>query len=87
MLIEVTKKEAIEIYSQRYFDSKGKVIRYLPIVMLLVALIAGVSIMSFVHDWLGLAVFIALFSPSMFMARKITRASGKYARGQIEEQR
>lgn len=85
MPIEVTKKEAMGIYSQRYLDSRGKVMNYLPVVLFLVALIAGVSIMTLVNDWLGVAVFIALSSPSIFMSLKVARASGKYARSQIEE--
>ena len=87
MRIEVTEKEAMEIYSQRFLDSKGKLMKYLPPVIFSVALIAGVSIMYFVHDWLGVAVFIALSSPSIFMSLKAARASSKHARSQIEGQK
>jgi len=80
MQIEVTEKEALEIYSQRYYKSKGKVMRYLPPVIFSVALIAGVSVMYFVHDWLGVGVFIVLSAPSIFMTLKEAKASGKYAR-------
>ena len=84
MLIEVTEKEAIEIYSQRYIDNKGKVKNYLPVVLFFVAVIAGASILTLVNDWLGVAVFIVLSSPVIFMSLKVAKASGKYARSQIE---
>ena len=85
MQIEVTGKEAREIYSQRYLDGKGKVMRYLPSVIFSVALIASLSIMYFVHDWLGVGAFIVLSAPSIFLTLKVARASGKYARDQIWE--
>ena len=85
MQIEVTKKEALEIYSQRYFDSKSKVIRYLPPVIFSMALIAGVCLMYFVNDWLGVAVVIIFSSPSIFMSLKAAKASVKHARSQIKE--
>lgn len=84
MQIDVTEKEAKEIYSRRFYESKGKVMRYLPPVIFSVALIAGVSVMYFVHDWLGVGVFITLSIPSIFMTLKEANASAKYARSQIK---
>lgn len=85
IIMEVTEKEALEIYSQRYFKSAGKK-RYLPSVIMMVAILVGILLMSFVHpDWLGLIVCIILATPAAFLLRKELRASGKYARKQVEE--
>ena len=84
MQIKVTKKEAMEIYSQRYLDSQGKVMRYLPLGLLSMALIAGVSLLYFVEGWLWAIVFLGFILPSIFIALKEERDSAKYARGQIK---
>jgi len=86
MQIEVTEEEAMGIYSQRYLDNRGKVKRHLPFALLTLATIAGLCVMYLVNDWLGVAVVVVLVSPSVVMFLKALRASGKYARSQIEEQ-
>ena len=84
MQIKVTKKEAMEIYSQRYLDRRGKVKRYLPITLFIGALIIALLLMFYVNDWLGAITFGVLSIPVVYMTLRETKAAGKYARGQIK---
>ena len=84
LIMEVTEKEAMEIYSQRYFDSKGKR-KYLSPIILVLGAVIGFFIASSVNGWLGVAIFGILVTPGMYVHLKSLRASGKYAKKQIEE--
>jgi len=85
MQIEVTDSEAMQIYSQRHWKSKGKK-KYLPLIILAMAFSVSIFIYSPGREWLSLAILIFLTSPAVYLSLKSARASGKYARNQIEGQ-
>ncbi len=85
--ISVTKREALEVYSQRYYDSKGRLKRFLPFSLFTVGLIIGLTIMYFGDDWLGVGIFGALSLPGMFLTLKAARASSLYARTELKKVR
>ena len=86
MLIEVTEKEALEIYSLRYIKQRRK--RNLPLFGFSagVALIAFYFISTYVNAWLGLSA-IVLIIPSIYVGFRLARASDKYAQSQVERKR
>jgi len=89
MLIEVTEKEAKEIFSQRYIAKLGKR-KYLPLAMLIAGAIVGFvccEILSRTNEWLGVAVLAILLSPAIYFSSRLSFASKKYAKKHIEEQR
>ena len=86
MQIEVTEKEAMGIYSERHYDKLGKK-RYIPPAIFAIALFAGLMVMYYVNDWMGVGVFVLLSIPSVFMTLKSARTSGQYAKKLIEEQK
>lgn len=85
MQIEITEKEALGIYSQRYLDGLSRKRKYLPVAISVLALVIGIGVMSFVHDWLGAGAFVVLASPSVFMVLREARASRKYFIDQMME--
>ena len=84
MQIEVTEREAMGIYSQRYLDSLGRK-RYIAPVIFAVALLLALLTMYYVDDWLGVGVFVVLSSPSIYITFKNAKDSGKYAKRLIED--
>ena len=86
MRIEVTEKEAMEIYSQRYTRQQRK--RSLPLFSFsaVVTLVAFYFISTYINAWLGL-VAIVLIIPSIYVSLRLARASCKYAQNQIKEPR
>ena len=86
MQIEVTEKEAMEIYSKRYYDGLGKK-RHVPIIILAIAVIVVMLIYAEGREWLSVAIFLIMIIPAFYLGIKTGRASGKYAKSQIEEQK
>jgi len=85
MQIEVTEKEALGIYSQRYMDKRKKA-KCIPLFILAVAIIVSWFTLSEARQWLSLVILVIIASPAIYMSLRTARASGKYARKQIEEQ-
>lgn len=83
MKIELTEKEALEIYSKRYLKSKGK-LRYLLPPSFLVALLAWLIAVYFSQHLLGVGLFALISTTGIFLSARLFKASQKYARGQIE---
>jgi len=86
MQIEVTEKEAMEIHSQRYFKKLGKK-AYLPLILLGIGATIGFTllIISAFTYWWGVIILAILLLPAVYMSLNSSRASGKYAKKQVEE--
>jgi len=84
MQIEVTEKEAREIYSLRYLHQHRKK----PLIVLgasfTATIIAYFLIVTYINEWVALLAGVFMF-PALYMTIRMSRASGKYARSQIEE--
>ena len=88
MIMEVTEKEAMEIYSQRYLDEKrsGKFLLLKVIPIVAIAFVASYLVMITTNkDWLGYVTLITLGFPPLYFWMRFLRRSGKYAKSQIEE--
>lgn len=87
MQIEVTEKEAREIYSQRYFNSLGKR-KFLPFAILVLGAIIGFAcciVVSQGNEWLGVTALAILLSPAIYMSLRAKKASRKYFIDQMME--
>ena len=90
LIMEVTEKEAIAIYTQRYNDQHfGKRGMIIVAVSTLVAIIAIFVIAGYSSTYFGteLPAFsaLALMGPAIYHALKTTHNSTKYARKKIGE--
>lgn len=83
MQLEVTEKEALAIYSDRYLKSRGK-LRYLLPASFILALVGGIVVIYYSNNWLGLSVFAVLYFVGLYFIYRMVKASKQYAQRQIE---
>ena len=85
MQMEVTEKEARGIYSRRYLSQCNRfVYKYLPMILIGIALLVSLISMQYIGDWPGVLVFIILLSPAFYLFWRLTRKERKYINSQIK---
>lgn len=85
MQIEVTEKEALEIYEQRYMKQRRKKLFILTGASIAVTLVLWGFVLANCGEWQALLTIVLLI-PVICVTIKTSRNSGRYARSQIEEQ-
>ena len=86
MRIEVTEKEAKELYTQRYLDKKRKGTLIVLVTSILITIVAWAVLNAYYGQWIGLAA-ILIMVPVMYLGRRRYVESLNYAKSQIEEQK
>ena len=84
MQIEVTEKEARDIYSRRYTRKKGWRLGVFLGVSVVIALIGNVLAIYF-GIWVLLCAVVPLII-ALYKIARLSQTSNKYARSQIKEQ-
>ena len=86
MQIEVTEREAKMVFCNRYMEKNGGdrffFLKIIPV--LVVAVIASYFVMTYVNDWLGVAVLVIVASPTVILYLKLHKASRRYINEQMK---
>lgn len=81
MLIEVTEKEAMEIYAQRYVNLKRKLYLILLGVSFVVSIVVYYGILQVNPDFCLLACLIMI--PALYASLRQSHNAGKYAKSMV----